>query len=160
MRFDFLQQGLDTLGKSHFGKMWPEASIRVIALEIAEISDQALVATVARIRVEISPATFPALKRVVDILKEEQVKINLSKSPAESKSRRENDVYWSRFGEKAGEHAMRTMALWRKLDELTPDQIVEVCQRMDREYPGVGWHDTTMFYIRRARGEEVGLQAA
>jgi len=155
MQINFAIQALDHLGKTHFNKTWPKDSIQIISADIEQLSDKAMVEAVKRARIEISPSTFPALKRILDILKEEQIKINLSTSPMEPGTRRENDKeFISSFGNRSDEHAKRAMDLCMRIADgnMAVDKVIAYCGRMEKEYPNVGWRETELFYIKQNNG--------
>ena len=141
MQYEFLKQGLDILGKTHFQKTWPDDSVKVMAMEVADIHDKAMVTTIARARVEISPATFPALKRIIDLLREEQVKINLSNSPAEASPRRVNDATPVLNRSSLGQLGMDSIRLIDALfdGKLSRENFIEGMMVFDKKYPHIGW---------------------
>jgi len=151
----FLKQALDTLGKSHFNRSWPDDSVKLLGMEVVDIPDKAMLEVVKRIRLEISPSTFPALSRIKDMLQEEQKNINLANSPAEPMSRRDNDASFqqSKFGDKATEYHTRASKFCIKIanGELTHDQIIRTCEQFEKSYPGVGWKETELYFVKMYR---------
>jgi|GEM_PF-5574204 len=163
MQFNYLSQALEHLGKTHFQKSWPLESIKVMANETADIEDNAMVQAIRRIRMEISPATFPPLKRVSDILKEEQVKINVSKSPEEPRSRQYNDAHPIIDVKKINEMGAQSLILIERLfdGKLTKEGLLDAMTKiMDKQYPGAGWGSEAAklagFYSRQERELEHG----
>lgn len=157
MQPDFFCQALDHLSKSHFGRTWPNESMIVAASDLANIPDAAMIAAVKRIRLEISPASLPPLKRVTDIIQEEAKQINLANSPAEPKSRQDNDRdFRSRFGERANQHAhyaLKIMAMATD-PEIPHEKVLEGLQVMAKQFPGIGWEDCIADHIRQHRAED------
>lgn len=141
MQLNYLSQALDHLGKTHFQKLWPAESVKVMALEVADIDDRAMVKTIARVMMEISPSTFPALKRITDILREEQVKINLSRSPEEAKTRKENDTEASNRRKGIGRMGFDSLRLIDALfdGKLTKENFIEGMVAFDQTFPCCGW---------------------
>lgn len=157
MQPEFLSQALDHLGKTHFGRTWPKESMAIAADDMKDVPDAAAIQAVKRIRMEFSPASFPALKRVIDIIQEEAVKINMANSPAEPKSRYDNDrEFRSRFGERANQHAHYAGKIWdMMIDPNVPaEKVLEGLQVMAKQYPGVGWEDCITDHIRKHRAED------
>lgn len=154
MNISFAVQALDHLGHSHFNRTWPLESIKAIGPELDAISEKAMTAVVKRARVDLSPASFPALKRVLDLLKEEQVKINLAASPPEPLPRHKQDQEFnSRFGKNATEHEQLAMAMCVKIatGELSGDKLIEGLGYMEKRFPNVGWKDEQIYWIQQQR---------
>lgn len=156
MNINFAFQGLEELGKNHFSRCWPMSSIRELEPELEQISEQAMVKMVKRVKIDLSPSSFPALKRIMELLKEEQAKINLMTALPEPLSRRENDKQFaSRFGEKVSEHEKLSMALCIRIAEgfYTMEQRIQACEHMESRFPGVGWKGEAVHLIQQQRGE-------
>ena len=154
MEIDFAFQAFEHLGKTHFGRTWPMASIRELADELELISERAMTASVKRVKIDFSPSAFPSLRRVLDVLQDEQKKLNLANSPAEPLSRQENDrQFSSRFGERASAHEAWAVKLCVGLatGDVGVEQAVEACEHLERNFPNVGWRETQAFFVRRCR---------
>ena len=154
MNINFAVQALDHLGNSHFNRTWPLESIKAIGPELDAISEKAMTAVVKRARVDLSPASFPALKRVLDLLKEEQQKINLASSPADSLPRHKQDQeFSSRFGQQASDHERLGMAMCLQIasGELAGEKLIEGMGYMEKRFPNVGWKDEQIYWIQQQR---------
>jgi hypothetical protein len=157
MQFNYLKEALDHLGKTHFQKTWPEASIKVASCEVEDIAERAMVKTVSRVMVEISPSAFPALKRIIDILKEEQVKINLAASPEEPKTRYQNDATPVLNRQTLGKMGMDSLRLIDGLlsGKLSRENFIEGMMVFNKVYPGIGWDEQAaqlaVYYSRNER---------
>lgn len=138
-----VSQALQHLGKVHFGRSWSDESLVLIAEKFANYDNEAMVAAVKRIMLELSPTTLPPLSKIAEIVTQEQKKINQAKSPAEPKSRRENDKDFeahlsieinTRHNKLAYDLCIKTAA-----GMPLPKQL-DACEYMHKHFPNHGWH--------------------
>jgi len=160
MQLKNLKDALDLLGKTHFNRLWPEDAIKILAYEVEEITDKAMMETIKRVRLEISPSTFPALARIKDAMREEQAKLNVSSSPAEPRRRYENDNDFNKDFQKYGKLGEQTTKLMVGLFDgcLTKENYIEGLLVMDKAYPGIGFSQTAASLASRWREEPKGKQ--
>lgn len=159
MNQKYLIEALNHLGKIHFNRAWPEESIKVIASEVDDISDRGLAAAVKRAMVEISPSMFPSLKRMVELMREEQIKINLSNSAPDAPSRQYNDAHPVIDRKTIGSMGIDSLRLIDGLldGKLTKENFIEGMMVFDKKYPRCDWSDQAgklaAHYSRQEREE-------
>lgn len=157
MEYGVFKVGLDHIGNVHFRRTWPEESIRAVAGDVQNISDRAMVLITKRVFAEISPAAFPPLKRITDMLNEEQRKLNSANSPDEPKPRHVQDrEFAQQFGGQHDEYVKRAWAII--MITVNPDvpreKLIEGLGVMDKTYPGQGWRERQADEIRRLNSQD------
>jgi hypothetical protein len=159
---EFIRQALGHIAQSHFQGTWPETAICCVIPELEPLPEVAMVAATKRVFMEFPPRLLPAIGKVVEVVRQESVKVNQSSSPPETKSRRDNDNDFRRDQQKFSKLGQRTMKLIEGLYDgvLTKDQYIEGNLAMDATYPGIGFRESATFLISRWRCDDNQTKAA
>jgi hypothetical protein len=136
------------------GFSWSEMAVSNVLADLEQCSDEAMRNAIKRISVEFAPGVLPAIMRVVDVVKAEQVKLNQANSPAEPLSRQQEDRdFQQQFGKGHDEYIERCWhVINMTLNPYVPrERIIEACGIMGSAYPGLGWYERELAEIRKYR---------
>lgn len=133
-------EGIQLISK-FFGSPWPSEAVATAYDSVKDMPIGAIHATHKRVYVEFPPRPLPAIGRIVEVIKQEAVKINLANSPAEAKSRRENDAQPVINKHGIGQIGIDSLKLIDALfdGKLSRENFIEGVMIFDKKYPHIGW---------------------
>lgn len=156
MNAEYIQQSLThcaVVVTGLVGRTWPEHMMAAAVESLTPYPETAMINAIKRAALEFTPGMLPPIQRLIDVVVDEDKKLNLSSGLAAEHHRDSLKIprhEESRFGEGGGRHQQYAM----KLIKLTLDpsvsrmRVFEGLQIMAKEFPGVGWNESVMHHAR------------